>query len=230
MTSQWIKVEGFHVHLKDGDVWKWLSGSRPHISALEEEVTKRRLQGQALSRPRGIYQRLEVKNMTPGGVLLAGDVRLEGTNLGEFFQGAKEAVCIVATIGPSLEEQVATFFAEGRSIEAFVLDAVGSAAATSAVRYVAGLVCQQVKEQGWQTGPPLRPGQNYWDITGQRAIFQALPTQHIGVHLLDSCFMSPQKSQSAVIPLGLRLKVQEDPAEQYCRYCSAKRCPTRVAY
>ncbi|MFQ5852951.1 MAG: hypothetical protein ACE5JU_20515 [Candidatus Binatia bacterium] len=230
MASQCSRVEGFQLDLRDGDVWRWLAGGRRHVSVLAEEVTERRLQGQALSRPRAIYRQLGVEDVTSRGVLMEEDVWLEATGLGEFFRGAEEAVFIVVTIGADLERQVATLFGEGRRVEAFVLDAVGTAAATSAFRSIAGHICREAGEKGRQTGPALRPGQDYWDITGQRSIFQVLPTQNLGVRLLDSCFMSPQKTQSAVIPLGTHLKVQGDPGEPYCGYCTAKRCPTRMGY
>ena len=55
-----------------------------------------------------------------------------------------------------------------------------------------------------------------------------LPAERIGVRLLESCFMVPQKAQSGVIPLGPELKVHSDPDESYCRYCQATRCPMRM--
>jgi hypothetical protein len=228
MASPCVTVEGFQVDLQDRDVWKWLGGNRKRNLALAAEVTARRLQGQALSWPRAIYRHLGVREVTDAGVRLEDDLQLEGPGLREFFQGAQEAVFLVATIGPELEQQVAACFAEAMHVEAFVLDAVGSAATTNAFRSIAGRICREASAQGWQTGPALRPGHTYWEISGQRAIFQALPAQNIGVRLLDSCFMSPQKTQSAVIPLGTRLQVQGDPEVHYCRYCTAKRCPTRM--
>jgi hypothetical protein len=88
-------------------------------------------------------------------------------------------------------------------------------------------VWQETNQRGWVTGTCLRPGQSYWDIEGQESVFQVVPGERIGVSLLDSSFMRPQKSQSAVVPIGPDMKVHGNPNESYCRYCQATRCPMR---
>ena len=55
-----------------------------------------------------------------------------------------------------------------------------------------------------------------------------MPAEQIGVWLLDSCGMLPQKSLSTVIPLGPDLKIHGDPDESFCRYCKAVRYPMRT--
>jgi cobalamin-dependent methionine synthase I len=134
---------------------------------------------------------------------------------------------LVVTIGIGLEARVSELFAEGKTVEAFVLDAVGSAAAMNGFTQVLTRILEETKSRGWYAGTCLRPGQNYWDITGQETIFQMVPAEKIGVELLESSFMKPQKSQSGVVPLGPNLKVHGDPTESYCRYCQATRCPMR---
>ena len=59
--------------------------------------------------------------------------------------------------------------------------------------------------------PSVVPGNEYWDLEGQRAIFDALPADRIGVRLLESLQMDPQKSQSALVPFGEALRILDDP-------------------
>ncbi len=133
----------------------------------------------------------------------------------------------VITIGAALEARVSEWFAEGKSVEAFVLDAAGSAAIMNVFTQVSAELCEEVTRRGWQTGMALRPGQHYWDIAGQESIFEVVPGERISVELLDSFFMRPQKSQTAVIPMGPEMKEHADPDKSYCRHCQAKRCPMR---
>ena len=84
------------------------------------------------------------------------------------------------------------------------------------------------KEAGLQVGPCLVPGNEYWDLEGQRTVFSALPAHRIGVRLLDSLQMDPQKSQSALVPFGAELRILDDPASSPCSRCKATRCPMRL--
>jgi cobalamin-dependent methionine synthase I len=152
---------------------------------------------------------------------------IEGKFLAHLFTGAKQGVFLVATIGPGVEERVSQLFGKGDSVEAVVLDAVGSAAIMSVFSSVLNRIYEETEARDWVTGTCLRPGQSYWDITGQESIFQVVNGNQIGVELLDSSFMRPQKSQSAVVPIGPDMMVHGDPNESYCRYCQATRCPMR---
>ena len=59
-------------------------------------------------------------------------------------------------------------------------------------------------------------------------MFGVLSAGDIGVTLLESLMMSPQKSQSQMIPFGRELHLVNDPNSAPCRTCRAKRCPMRV--
>ena len=82
---------------------------------------------------------------------------------------------MVITIGVALEKKVAELFAQDMGIEAFVLDSVGSAMALSIFNEAAQKILQETTARDWQTGFCLRPGESYWDITGQRAVFRIVP-------------------------------------------------------
>ena len=60
-------------------------------------------------------------------VSLDGGPTLEGAFMSHLFEGAKEAVFLIVTVGEALEAKVSELFAEGESVDAIVLDAVGSA-------------------------------------------------------------------------------------------------------
>ena len=227
MTTGVVQVEDITLELDEGDVWRCLGSHQGAVGTLAEEVARGIAVGLALAEPAALYRPLPLKEIARNRVHCEGGPLLEGQFLAHCFEGASEAVFLVVTIGPALEERVRELFAEGKSVEAFVLDAVGSAAAMNAFGQVANRIFQEAADRGWKAGLCLRPGQSYWDITGQRAVFQVVPAESIGVQLLESCFMVPQKSQSAVIPLGPQLKVYDDHNQSHCRYCNATRCHMR---
>ena len=227
MTDPAALIEDIQLELSAESVWKWLGARRGAVSALAGEVASMISLGRILATPRATYGRRSIESIEREGVRFEDGPLLEGRALRHLFAGAQEAIFMVVTIGHALEAKVSELFTEGRSIEAFVLDAVGSAAIVDVFSQTVQRVLEETSQRGWATGLCLRPGQSYWDISGQKSIFQVVAADRVGVRLLDSCFMVPQKTQSTVIPLGPNLRVHGDPEESYCRYCTATRCPMR---
>lgn len=228
MAKELVEVQDIPLVLEESDVWNCLGSRDRVVPALADEVRNQTEAGRSLCTPRALYRRIDVKEIRRDEIVFDGDITLDGKFLAHLFTGAQEAVFLIATIGPEIEEMVSQMFTKGESVEAVVLDAVGSAAIMSVFGSVLNRIYEDTTERDWVTGTCLRPGQSYWDITGQASIFQALNGNEIGVELLESSFMRPQKSQSAVVPIGPDLKVHGDPNQSYCRYCQATRCPMRT--
>ena len=227
MTIEIVEIQDIPLELEEWDVLTCLGARDGVAPALADEVAEAIALGQDLWSPRGICARSTVEEVGRTKVSIGEGPSMEGKFLAHLFSGAREATFLVVTIGIGLEARVSELFAEGNTVEAFVLDAVGSVAAMNAFTRVLTRVLEETKARGWDAGTCLRPDQSYWDITGQETIFQMVPAEKIGVRLLESSFMKPQKSQSGVVPLGPNLKVHGDPNESYCRYCQATRCPMR---
>lgn len=227
MSSGMVEVRHFQDALTEEDVWACLGSRDRALPALAEEVSNGIELYREIGDPRAMYVRVPIEAVERRRVAIRGGLSLDGAFLAHCFEGAEEAAFIVVTIGDELERRVADHFASGDSLEGIVLDAVGSAGIMDVFSQVANQVFDDVTSDGFQTGMCLRPGQSYWDITGQRTVFQLVDADSIGVELMESCFMVPQKSQSAVVPIGRDLKVHSDPMESYCRYCNAVRCPMR---
>ena len=79
-------------------------------------------------------------------------------------------------------------------------------------------------------GVCLRPGNKYWDISGQATIFSVLSAEKIGVQLLESSFMKPTKSQSGIIPSGYLLEKDNSENGEMCSSCPSLKCPLRNVY
>ncbi len=81
--------------------------------------------------------------------------------------------------------------------------------------------CERVEKwaeaEGLRSTVPLSPGLVGWPVaSGQRQIFALLDGSTAGVSLNAACMMSPEKSTSMVIGLG----VEVDDAGESCDFCA----------
>jgi hypothetical protein len=81
-------------------------------------------------------------------VSLAGGPTLKGAFISHLFEGAREAVFLVVTVGDALETKVSELFAARESVDAVVLDAVGSASIMGAFSSALTWVWQETTDRG----------------------------------------------------------------------------------
>ncbi|MBI4220131.1 MAG: hypothetical protein HY682_08325 [Chloroflexi bacterium] len=210
------------------DVWRCLGPAGGAREKLGEAVAWATSEATTLASPRAVATTLPVVDSGRGKVRFEGGPPISGRLVSHLFDGATGGAFAVATAGPEIERRVASLFENGDSFEAFVLDAAGSAMAMAVFSAVAARIGEELEGQSQRVGPCLKPGTDFWSLEGQRAIFDVVPASTIGVSLLDSLLMTPQKTQSGVIPFGPNLRVVNDPQVSPCRTCSAQRCPMRV--
>lgn len=212
--------------LTDDEVWRFLHTRRP-LESLAEEVAWARERVQELGQPKVARCRFAVERLEPDGVVLEEEVKLESAALLDYFQGAEVAMLMGITLGPQLEEEVNHLFAQDEAVKALVLDAAGTALLRRAGDHVHREAFLEARSEGMTTGPCLSPGGAFWDLTGQRTIFHALPLEQIGLQLLKSCFMRPRKSNTKVLPMGRHLTVRFNPDDSHCKFCTARYCLAR---
>ncbi len=160
---------------------------------------------------------------------------------------ARRGPCIalgLVTIGPGLERRVSELLARGEDLRALLLDAAGSAAAEEAADelerriHAAGGSGGTARDEGERDvaergGAPRRkprrvsPGYGAWPLTAQRALFDLLPHEEIGVRLLPSCLMVPRKSVSFAVWLGERESADPGSRPGRCMSCDMTTCPYR---
>jgi len=214
--------------LEEDDVWRVLGAKDRVVTELQSEVCEAIDEVSKFSIPLAIFQKVEVDTIEPKRVKFRSGAEVSNKFAAHLFQGAEEAFFVVATVGPDIDYRISQLITAGDNVEAIVMDAVGTAAAFNTFTYVLDSLLSRTVSRDWKMGTCLRPGQSYWDISGQSVIFESLSAEKIGVKLLSSSFMTPQKSQSGIVPIGPYLKIEDDPSNSYCRYCKASRCPMRV--
>jgi hypothetical protein len=158
----------------------------------------------ALTAARGAYEELPADRAHELGLSIS------GTSL----------VVALVTIGPALENRSRTCADAGEVTRALLFDAAGSAAAEAAA---------DALEDGFHenagfprtTCARFSPGYGDWPLSAQRALFDLLPHEALGVALMPSLLMVPRKSVSFALWLDGHRPV---PRASGCAECLLKSC------
>lgn len=193
---------------------------RPQFVEIAEQALA---EGLPLLQPTVLYQRFQIKSLVHDRLLLDGGGVLSGPLIRQHLAGASQVAVVASTIGPDLEKRaaVASDWTYG-----LALDGVGSAAAEA----LAEAACHRLEEMGAREGlkatTPINPGLVGWPVLeGQQEIFGLLDGQEIGMTLLPTGLMLPQKSISFVIGLGIGIVS----GGGTCDYCGMReRCRYRA--
>ena len=227
MLIDWVLTD-LTVRLTPEEVWRCLGPSGSAKDSLAGEVSDVAAEASGLCAPSAVARSLQITGIRRGTVAFEARIEATGRMLPHIFDGAAGGVFLVATAGGEIERRTGALFAQGDPVRAIIMDAAGSAAAMNVFSQLVERVVGSLRAAGLKVGPCAKPGTDAWDIEGQRAVFKAVPADMAGVRLLDSLLMSPQKSQSGLVPFGETLRVVFDPGASPCRVCSASRCPMRV--
>jgi len=181
--------------------------------------------GEALVRPRVVYR--AVPAIAGSDEIAAAGERLRIPAIGRLWGRIEAVGAAIVTVGDPIEERVRTLFDARELPLAVMLDSVGSAAAESLAEYANDLLCQAALPAGLRVTNRVSPGYAGWDTAEQRALFRLCPGRPIGVELNEACFMTPVKSISFLVGVGLEARV--DHYFTQCRRCWMADCAYRRA-
>jgi hypothetical protein len=151
-------------------------------------------EGYRLIDAKAIYDFYRIRNREKGRLIID-DVIFESTLLAESLRCTDRVAVFISTIGPRLEARVSEYFSKGEYLRGWLLDNVGTYALRKTNQHLLDIV---KGETGWRQPSRFSPGQNYWDISQQRILFQLLPAEKIDVKLTEHLMMVPKKSTSGV--------------------------------
>jgi len=137
----------------------------------------------------------------------------------------RKVAVFTLTIGSYLEEMVAYLAESHLVLQATVLDAIGSGTAEKLADQVEKIIKVKVGTEGLVASWRFSPGYCDWEVSQQKAVFQAMQGDTAGVRLTESMLMIPRKSISGIIGVGL----PGNGIEEYnpCLTCKKKDCPGR---
>jgi hypothetical protein len=179
--------------------------------------------------------RRQIEGLIPRAVALAGPkaiaelIPIDGfrEKLPALLAQAEEIVASVCTIGPALEQEAQKLQDQGRQLEGFLLDALGSAAISEVTEKIGRRVFDWGREQGISVTRAFEPGAGAspWPITGQELIFSLLSPERIDVRLNSTLLMLPKKSIS--FAMGVGGQIPQAAAPFSCEGCPRTGCPYR---
>ena len=132
---------------------------------------------------------------------------------------------ILVSLGQGLEKKVSSILSNGHTVEALVLDAIG----TVMLFNMAAELIERVYEEGTDCGlyPLMRiePGQRNIPLALHRDILENLPAVKEIVSLSDSLMLNPKKSLSTVLLLSRQKN--EEFSDKGCEGCAMENCQFR---
>ncbi len=176
---------------------------------------------------RGIWKMYNYDNINQM-ILSEPPVIIEGKSIGKHLESCDKVICIAATIGEKIEQEVTNRFKNGKYVSSMLLDA----AATTAVEQVADLmekaIAQKVAKDGYTMLWRFSPGYGDWPLTQQTDLFKLAGAEEIKMQLSFAMMMIPRKSITAIIGLVKNsVNVKKIEMKHNCTACYKIDCPAR---
>jgi hypothetical protein len=129
----------------------------------------------------------------------------------------------LATIGPRIEAEVIRSGQGVGTLDALLLDAVGSAAAEAAADALNSEICSEARRLGLYAATRVSPGYGRWEIHSQPRLLALLRAEEIGVSLTEGMMMVPRKSVSFAANL-LAQPPADRAGDSRCSRCGMRNC------
>jgi len=150
----------------------------------------------------------------------------------KIYARAHNLALFALTLGKPVSSRIEQLFGDNNFALGNMLDSIASLAADRAIERLEQGFAQRFAKTG-HPEPEHRtlgysPGYCGWDISGQRALFDALTPEEIGITLNKSSLMTPIKSVSGVLVEGSAQIHVFDPKFNFCRACGSHSCIPRM--
>jgi hypothetical protein len=154
-----------------------------------------------------------------------GDGRNEdSTPVAEVYPRADRLVLFAGTVGENLSRAIRDSFDADDLAAAVMLDAAASEAAERLVEALE----ERLRHHSRRAVLAYSPGYCGWHVSGQRALFEQLAPEEVGISLTESCLMRPLKSVSGVLVAGHPDIHDFDDDYAFCAECATRECRARV--
>ncbi len=128
------------------------------------------------------------------------DVTLQSRDLGRNLSGCSQVALLAATIGPQVDALIRRHSSLD-PVYASILQATGAMFIEEVVNFVNDEIKKIAEAQGLKTRPRYSPGYGDVPLEVQKDFFRLLPCTRIGLTLMDTLIMAPEKSVTAFVGL-----------------------------
>lgn len=198
-TIYQFSLKAGEIRIPEQDVYRYLGymGHKP-----EEADARRIAEGikktEALAAPKACYGLFDIEIKGENVVLPYGEIHSK--SLAAWCEGCSRAYIFAATIGAAIDRQIKTASVRSMS-EAAILQSCGAAAVEEFCNILNKKLDLESEEKGYKNVKRYSPGYGDLELTeNQKGVFSILnPGKYIGLSLMDTCIMSPEKSVTAII-------------------------------
>ena len=180
------------------EVARYLGYSREAILAGDELIDATIKKVKTLMAGKAVYCRYPLDFFDEDGILIPYG-RIHSRQLRDNLEGCTEIYIFAATIGAAFDRELTR--AKLRSLaDAALLQAAGAAAIEAVCDDLNDKLEAEAQAEGRRLHRRFSPGYGDFDLENQKGLFAVLnPSKYIGLSLMDTLIMSPEKSVSAVI-------------------------------
>ena len=126
------------------------------------------------------------------------DVTLQSRDLGNNLKDCKKVALLAATLGPQVDALIRRHSLMN-SVYASILQATGAMFIEELVDITNSEIKKIAEAQGLKTRPRYSPGYGDVPLQIQKEFFRLLPCTRIGLTLMDTLIMAPEKSVTAFV-------------------------------
>ena len=161
---------------------------------------------QAVMKPQAVFEIFDLsvntvvsKDSTTAELKFA-DLTLHSQDLGRNLTGCSKVALLAATIGPQVDALIRRH-SPVDPVYASILQATGAMFIEEVVDLVNTEIKKIAETQGLKTKPRYSPGFGDVPLEVQKDFFRLLPCTRIGLTLMDTLIMAPEKSVTAFVGL-----------------------------
>ena len=191
--------------------------------AVKRKIHRLEKQFLPLIEPRLTYRVLGISHVSHGRIRLNNDCQLFGPKLARALATCRAIVCFIATIGSKIEAQIEALGSQKRLADAFVLDAIGSAAIETLVDRFHSNYDAALRKTDRIASYRFSPGYCDWPLKEQVKVFSICDPLSVRVALTPDRLMRPSKSISGIFGIDRSFREPFNP----CRTCGKGNCPAR---
>lgn len=150
-------------------------------------------------KPQAVYEIFDLSfTQTTENNIHFGNVEISSADLGINLKNCSKIVLLAATIGPNVDSFIRRFQKKD-PVYAAILNATGAMYIEQTVDLLNEKIKQDFKSKGFSTRPRFSPGYGDVSLETQKIFFNLLPCTRIGLTLMDTLIMAPEKSVTAFI-------------------------------
>jgi len=149
--------------------------------------------------PKAVFDEFELKLQDTN--ISFSDVSFDSKDLSRNLKDCESVFLVAVTVGPQVDLLIRRY-ERTDSVKAAIMQSAGAMYAEKLIEYVNQTIKIAAKEKGLKTKPRYSAGYGDVSLELQKDFFRLLPCSKIGLTLMDTLIMAPEKSVTAFIGCG----------------------------